>query len=303
MKLLIENKTPYQLPLDLMQLVADTAQKEEMLSSVCCVQLFFTDDPGIRIINLKQRGIDKPTDVLSFPTVNYPKGLTGANAMHLVEQEWDIDMRACYLGDIIISMDRVRAQADEYNHSFERELCYLLVHGLFHLFGYDHMNKEDKEVMRDKEEQALSKAGMSTEHIMDALLLEKAREAMEAAYVPYSHFQVGACLLCDDGRMFSGCNVENASYGLTNCAERTAIFKAVSEGARVFTTIAIASKTMPPWPCGACRQVLSEFCGDIRVLVTWGDHEIMTSSLSALLPFSFSPANGVQNHLGKENHG
>ena len=100
-----------------------------------------------------------------------------------------------------------------------------------------------------------------------------------------------------------GCNVENASYGLTNCAERTAIFKAVSEGAKNFTAIAIAAMEMPPWPCGACRQVLSEFCGDIRVLVSWGEDEVAQSSLSALLPHSFSPSNGVQDHLGKEQHG
>ena len=109
--------------------------------------------------------------------------------------------------------------------------------------------------------------------------------------------------MCDDGRMFTGCNVENASYGLTNCAERTAVFKAISEGAGNFTAIAIAANAMPPWPCGACRQVLSEFCGDLRVLVTWDDHEVEVTSLSELLPHSFSPASGVQEYLGKETHG
>ena len=302
MKLIIENEAAFDLPEDLLRRAADMAQEAEGLALDCCVQLSMTDDDGIRQINLEQRGIDKATDVLSFPTVRYPAGTTASEAVTLLGREWDPELRAYYIGDIVISMERAHAQAEEYSHSLHRELCYLLVHGLFHLFGYDHMNEEEKAVMREKEELSLAKAGLSRED-NDSLLIEKAREAMEAAYVPYSHYQVGACLLCDDGRMFSGCNVENASYGLTNCAERTAIFKAVSEGAKGFTAIAIAAKSMPPWPCGACRQVLSEFCGDIRVLVSWGEHEVAVSSLSALLPHSFSPANGVQDHLGKEHHG
>ena len=134
-------------------------------------------------------------------------------------------------------------------------------------------------------------------------LIQEACVARQKAHTPYSHFGVGAALLTRDGVVYHGCNIENASYGLTNCAERTAIFKAVSEGAKNFTAIAIAAMEMPPWPCGACRQVLSEFCGDIRVLVSWGEDEVAQSSLSALLPHSFSPSNGVQDHLGKEQHG
>lgn len=300
MKLIIDNETGYDLPKSLLSHVAEMAQSVEKITLPCCVQLMITDDGHIREINALLRGVDKPTDVLSFPAVSYPNSLTASQAERLIRQEWDIDLSAYYIGDIIISMDHARAQAEEYGHSLSRELCYLLVHGMFHLFGYDHTDEEDKAVMRKKEEQALEMSGMSQ---TDNLLMERARQAMEAAYVPYSHYQVGACLLCEDGRLFTGCNVENASYGLTNCAERTAVFKAVSEGATNFTAIAIAAKTMPPWPCGACRQVLSEFCGDLRVLVTWGDHEVEVSRLSELLPHSFSPASGVQDHLGKENHG
>ena len=101
-------------------------------------------------------------------------------------------------------------------------------------------------------------------------------------------FGVGAALLCADGRVFQGCNIENASFGLTNCAERTAMFKAVSEGAREFTAIAIASRDAAPWPCGACRQVLNEFAPNIRVLVTWqGGTE--SATLPELLPHGFGP--------------
>lgn len=302
MRLIIENESSFDLPEDLLRLAADMAQEAEGLTLDCCIQLSITDDEGIREINLDQRGIDKATDVLSFPAVSYPTGMTASGAAELLRREWDPDLRAYYAGDVVVSMERARAQAEEYGHSHDRELCYLLVHGMFHLFGYDHMNEEDKAAMREKEELALAKAGLLRED-SDSVLIKMARQAMEAAYVPYSHYQVGACLLCDDGRMFTGCNVENASYGLTNCAERTAIFKAVSEGAKRFTAIAIAAREMPPWPCGACRQVLSEFCGDIRVLVSWGEDEVAQSSLSALLPHSFSPSNGVQDHLGKEQHG
>ena len=93
-------------------------------------------------------------------------------------------------------------------------------------------------------------------------LVAAARAAAARSYSPYSRYAVGAALLTEDGRVFAGCNVENASYGLTNCAERTALFKAVSEGARRFRALAIAGGTArsPALPCGACRQALAEFC-------------------------------------------
>ncbi len=124
--------------------------------------------------------------------------------------------------------------------------------------------------------------------IGDETLLEKARAAMRGAYAPYSGYAVGACLLAEDGRIFTGCNVENASYGATLCAERTAVVKAVSEGARRFTAIAIAAEGSAPFPCGMCRQVLNEFGPHMRVLVTWGG-EVAATTLDALLPHSFGP--------------
>ena len=95
-------------------------------------------------------------------------------------------------------------------------------------------------------------------------LIRQAMEARKNSYSPYSGFQVGAALLCEDGTVYTGCNVENAAYGPTNCAERTAVFKAVSEGKREFKRIAIVGghegESVAPTPCGVCRQVLSEFC-------------------------------------------
>ena len=121
-------------------------------------------------------------------------------------------------------------------------------------------------------------------------LIEEAKNAMEYAYVPYSGFRVGAALLCEDGSIYTGCNIENAAYGPTNCAERTAFFKAVSEGKREFTAIAVISDSDTfTAPCGVCRQVMSEFCGpDFQILMCNSKKEYQTISLGELLPFAFS---------------
>ena len=120
-------------------------------------------------------------------------------------------------------------------------------------------------------------------------LMLRAMEARHMAYAPYTGFAVGAALLCADGRVFTGCNIENSSFGLTNCAERTALFKAVSEGAREFTAIAIASNGSMPYPCGACRQALNEFAPELRVLTIAGDGSTDDTTLRALLPHGFGP--------------
>lgn len=120
-------------------------------------------------------------------------------------------------------------------------------------------------------------------------LVALAKEAMEHAYAPYSKFQVGAALLAKDGRVFTGCNVENASYGATNCAERTAIFKAVSEGYREFDAIAIvASSGDFASPCGICRQVLAEFMPDGKVILDSDEKGMVTYFVRELLPSGFS---------------
>lgn len=122
-------------------------------------------------------------------------------------------------------------------------------------------------------------------------MLDLAYEAMERAYTPYSHFQVGACLKGESGRYYLGCNIENASYTPTNCAERTAVFKAVSEGERVFSGIVIVcSGKQPAAPCGVCRQVLREFCKeDMPVVFADAKRNVIESTLGELLPHSFGP--------------
>ena len=121
-------------------------------------------------------------------------------------------------------------------------------------------------------------------------LIDKAIEAREKAYVPYSHFKVGAALKTKDGKIYTGCNIENASFSMTNCAERTAFFKAVSEGETEFKAIAIVGgkdKIEFCPPCGACRQVMREFCDkDFKIILLDGEDESVYT-LGELLPLNF----------------
>lgn len=120
----------------------------------------------------------------------------------------------------------------------------------------------------------------------DEELIATAARAREKAYAPYSGFPVGAALLTCSGKVYAGCNVENASSGLTVCAERAAVFKAVSEGEQKFDTIAVVTAPGAP-PCGACRQVLAEFSGDLRVLVADTKGHVLEFSLDQLIPNAF----------------
>lgn len=122
----------------------------------------------------------------------------------------------------------------------------------------------------------------------DEELIEAARKAQKNAYAPYSNFKVGAALLGSDGKIYTGVNVENGSYGLTICAERSAIGKAITEGCLKFEKIAIFSVSTPPvTPCGGCRQVLSEFSQDMQVICVNNRNEIRRFDLGNLLPESF----------------
>ena len=130
-------------------------------------------------------------------------------------------------------------------------------------------------------------------------LIELAKEAMARAYAPYSGFKVGAALLCADGTVYQGCNVENAAYGPTNCAERTAFFTAVCAGQRDFVSIAVCggkdgviTGAFPP--CGVCRQVMREFCKDDFVIYMINDKGYEAHTLAEILPFSFSS----DEHMG-----
>ena len=119
-------------------------------------------------------------------------------------------------------------------------------------------------------------------------LVAAARQARENAHAPYSNFRVGAALRAKSGRVYTGCNIENASYGLTVCAERVAIFKAVSEGERGFDAIAVVTQTaaLTP-PCGACRQIIWEFCGDVEIVLANLEGKVEVHRAAALFPKPF----------------
>lgn len=124
--------------------------------------------------------------------------------------------------------------------------------------------------------------------IDNKVLIEHAKKAMLNAYAPYSKFYVGAALLTDDDKIFTGCNIENASYGATICAERTAICKAVSEGVKHLKKIAIVSSSNElTFPCGICRQVIAEFTPDVEIILEDNEQKINVYSLSDLLPYNF----------------
>lgn len=125
----------------------------------------------------------------------------------------------------------------------------------------------------------------------DLELVSLAHTMLERAYAPYSHFPVGAALLCRDGQVFTGCNVENAAYGQCLCAERTALVKAVSEGhTSDLDTLAVISRGDEfCWPCGACRQMLYEFQPNLRILVARSDQSYQEVTLDQLMPHGFGP--------------
>ena len=144
---------------------------------------------------------------------------------------------------------------------FDRKLFHIYPFSLFHFLKMENTDKE---------------------------LIKAAKNVRELAYTPYSNFKVGAAVRTKDGKIYTGCNVESASYGLTVCAERVAIWKAVSEGEKEFTEIAIVADTheLTP-PCGVCRQIIWEFCGDIPVIFANLKGNTETVQMSELLPRAF----------------
>ncbi|WP_342505222.1 cytidine deaminase [Sporosarcina sp. FSL K6-2383] len=121
-------------------------------------------------------------------------------------------------------------------------------------------------------------------------LIVESKKARDKAYVPYSKFPVGAALVAEDGTVYHGCNIENSAYSMTNCAERTAFFKAVSEGVHTFKALAVVGDTDGPIsPCGACRQVIAEFCeGSMPVYLTNLKGDVLETTVAELLPGAFS---------------
>ena len=150
----LEGEFPYAA---LLERAITAALEAEGVKTPCEVDVLITDDEAIHQINLEQRGVDRPTDALSFPTFNYLPGQPPADGA-----DADPATGLTPLGDMVISLERARAQAEEYGHPLERELCYLAVHSVLHLLGYDHMDEgEEKAQMRAREEAILGKLGMT----------------------------------------------------------------------------------------------------------------------------------------------
>lgn len=266
------------------------------------VNVTLVDNDSIKEINSEHRGIDKATDVLSFPMIEYE---IPGNFDNLEGDEYndcfDPDTGELMLGDIVISVDKVNEQAKEYGHSIKRELGFLVAHSMFHLFGYDHMEDEERIEMESLQKELLNKLGITRDEAFDStiksakvvvdndVLILEAKKAMEFAYAPYSKFKVGAAIATKSGKIYTGCNVENASFGATICAERTAAVKAVSAGSIDFEKIVIVSSAgeFTP-PCGICRQFLSEFNPELVVILENKLGKIKEYKLSELLPDSFN---------------
>ena len=143
--------------LEKMQEAADCSVLCERIKVPCSASVRLCSDEAIASLNAVHRGINHSTDVLSFPTVSYIPGKTAGTSEKALLMEYDDDTGACFLGDIVISVPHVFAQAEEYGHSVEREATYLLVHGICHLMGYDHMEENEKKAMRAMEEKILSR--------------------------------------------------------------------------------------------------------------------------------------------------
>ncbi|WP_035288159.1 rRNA maturation RNase YbeY [Clostridium sp. KNHs214] len=138
--------------------IIEWALKEEKVDLDCEISILFVDNEAIREINKEQRGIDRDTDVLSFPMLDYPEGKVYKDVY--LKKSFDdsyFDEGKLVLGDIVLSLEKGKAQSEEYGHSFLRECCYLTVHSVLHLLGYDHMEEEDKKKMREREEEILNK--------------------------------------------------------------------------------------------------------------------------------------------------
>lgn len=134
------------------------ALKEEEVNVPCEVSLLFVDNEEIKEINNETRGIDRATDVLSFPMLDYPEGKVFKEVYKNRKfDETFLDGEDLVIGDIVLSLEKALEQSKEFNHSFEREACYLVVHSVLHLLGYDHMEDEEKKVMREREEEILNK--------------------------------------------------------------------------------------------------------------------------------------------------
>lgn len=189
-------------------------------------------------------------------------------------------------GEIIICIPVALRQVQEAGNSVDDELSLLFIHGLLHCLGYDDRAPQDLHIMKEKQEHYLN---TFKKHLLFEKLIDEAQKQLDLSYAPYSGYKVASALLCTNGKIVTGVNVENASFGLSICAERVAVSKAISMGLQNFEAIAIVSEKKDfCYPCGACLQVLAEFSPEMQVLVARSREDFKIFNLKELLPCSFS---------------
>ena len=149
---------------ELIRRIAGICLEIEGISSPCQVSVLLTDDVHIREINREWRSTDRETDVLSFPALPFSPGFLGRDHQDLLKESFDVDTGCCFLGDIVISLERAKEQAEEYGHSIFREVAFLTAHSMLHLFGYDHMEEADRIIMEQKQEEILSRKGYTRDY-------------------------------------------------------------------------------------------------------------------------------------------
>lgn len=248
-----------------LQDVAMLVFQNENASPEGILSVGFLDREEMRAIKKQFFHQDVDTDVVAFPYGEKER-----------DKVW---------GEILICIPVAFEQAREQGQKVEEEILLLFIHGLLHLLGYQDDTEEQRKTMEDRAQELLR---LAVEWRLRKDLVKKAWGAKEHAYAPYSHFRVGAALLGDDGEIFTGCNVENSSFGLTICAERVALVKAVSSGVRSFRKIAIVSDASTfCFPCGACRQVLFEFSPSLEIISATSSLDFQVFHLDELLPYGF----------------
>lgn len=293
MKMMFSNETDFNID-SYKPLIISAAEKTlecEQFIKNAEISFSLVDEEEIRRLNNEYREIDSVTDVLSFPLLE-PEQLD-----EIAEKSG----QPIALGDIVICVKRAQEQAKEYGHSLEREICFLTVHSMLHLLGYDHMQEDEEREMFAKQEEILNLMGLTrdtetykdkvyektnTEDEENKSLIAQARKCMQNSYSPYSNFKVGAAVLAGDGRIFVGCNIENASYPAGICAEQAALSRAIAEGAEDLLKIAVVADHGKAIPCGICRQFMLELMPNGYVIIPYGDG-CEKYSIKELLPHSF----------------
>ena len=256
-------------------------KKLQIINNNFIIELNFVNNDKIREINFKYRKINKITDVISFSFFKKKE----INKFKNIKSKY-----LQILGEINIAIDKAKKQALKKHNALWYELSFLYTHGLLHLFGFDHIKKKDGIIMNNEQKKIFIEVKKMKKTEVE--LIDEAIIAMKRAYVPYSNFAVGAALLCKDGTIFRGNNIENASYGLSMCAERNTIFKAYTEGKNKNDIIAlavVADSDRPVSPCGACRQVMSELLkNDTKIYLANLKGEKIITTPEKLLPYSFT---------------